>query len=72
MIGAEKMSELAAKHLLRSGASNILVTNRTYERAVELACAVPPITEQEWLVFQNSELLSHRGHLFATKIGLRH
>jgi glutamyl-tRNA reductase len=38
-VGAGKMSELAAKHLLRSGASNILVSNRTYERAVELAAA---------------------------------
>jgi glutamyl-tRNA reductase len=39
VLGAGKMSELAAKHLLRSGASNILVSNRTYERAVELAAA---------------------------------
>lgn len=37
VIGAGKMSELAAKHLLRSGASAIFVSNRTYERAVELA-----------------------------------
>jgi glutamyl-tRNA reductase len=37
VIGAGKMSELAAKHLLGSGASAILVTNRTFERAVELA-----------------------------------
>ncbi len=39
VVGAGKMSELAAKHLLSSGASNILVTNRTYERAAELAAA---------------------------------
>jgi len=39
VIGAGKMSELAAKHLLRSGASAIYVTNRTYERAVQLAGA---------------------------------
>ena len=38
-IGAGKMSELAAKNLLRSGASTILVTNRTYDRAAELARA---------------------------------
>lgn len=37
VIGAGKMSELAAKHLLRSGASTIFVANRTYGRAVELA-----------------------------------
>ena len=39
VVGAGKMSELAARHLLRSGAGQILVTNRTYERAVELAAA---------------------------------
>jgi glutamyl-tRNA reductase len=39
VIGAGKMSELAAKHLLRSGASAIFVSNRTYDRAVELAAA---------------------------------
>ena len=39
VIGAGKMSELAAKHLLSSGASDIYVTNRTYERAVQLAAA---------------------------------
>ena len=31
------MGELAAKHLHRSGASKILVTNRTHERAVQMA-----------------------------------
>jgi glutamyl-tRNA reductase len=39
VIGAGKMSELAARHLLRSGASAIFVSNRTYGRAVELAQA---------------------------------
>ena len=39
VIGAGKMSELAARHLLRSGAGAIYVTNRTYERAVQLAAA---------------------------------
>ena len=39
VLGAGKMSELAAKHLLTSGASNILVSNRTYSRAQELAAA---------------------------------
>ncbi len=37
LLGAGKMSELAARHLHRSGAENIYVANRTYERAVELA-----------------------------------
>lgn len=37
LIGAGKMSELAARHLHRSGATQIYVTNRTYDRAVEVA-----------------------------------
>lgn len=37
LIGAGEMSELAAKHLMKNGARKILVTNRTYSRAVELA-----------------------------------
>jgi glutamyl-tRNA reductase len=37
LVGAGKMSELAARHLRRSGASHVFVTNRTHERAVELS-----------------------------------
>jgi glutamyl-tRNA reductase len=35
--GAGKMSELAARHLRRSGASHVFVTNRTEGRAIEMA-----------------------------------
>jgi glutamyl-tRNA reductase len=45
--GAGKMSELAARHLRRSGGSKIWVTNRTYERAVEMAAAFQG-TAVEW------------------------
>jgi glutamyl-tRNA reductase len=37
LIGAGKMSELAARHLLSDGIGTIIVTNRTFDRAVELA-----------------------------------
>ncbi len=37
LVGAGKMSELAARHLKRAGAEQILVTNRTHARAVEMA-----------------------------------
>lgn len=37
IVGAGKMSELAARHLRRSGASHVFVTNRTHERAMEMA-----------------------------------
>ena len=37
LVGAGKMSELAARHLVQQGAGTILVTNRTIERAHQLA-----------------------------------
>jgi len=37
LIGAGKMSELAARHLLAHGCTSIFVSNRTYDRAVGLA-----------------------------------
>jgi glutamyl-tRNA reductase len=37
LIGAGEMCELAAKHFLNSGVRGVMVTNRTYERAVNLA-----------------------------------
>ncbi|HTP86681.1 MAG TPA: glutamyl-tRNA reductase [Bryobacteraceae bacterium] len=37
VVGAGKMSESAARHLRRCGATRILVTNRTEERAQEMA-----------------------------------
>ena len=37
IIGAGKMSEGAARHLMRAGAAEILITNRTAQRAEELA-----------------------------------
>jgi glutamyl-tRNA reductase len=36
LVGAGEMAELAAKHLLSNGMREILVANRTYEKAVEL------------------------------------
>jgi glutamyl-tRNA reductase len=37
LVGAGKMSELAARHLLAHGAESIFVANRTYDRAQQLA-----------------------------------
>lgn len=51
LIGAGNMGELAAHHLLARGIRNIIVTNRTYERSVELAAefrgTAVPFTELE-------------------------
>jgi glutamyl-tRNA reductase len=37
LVGAGKMSELAARHLMAHGCASIFVANRTYDRAVSLA-----------------------------------
>ena len=37
LIGAGEMGDLVARHLQRVGVSSLMVTNRTFERAVELA-----------------------------------
>ena len=37
VVGAGKMSELAARHLVAQGAGPVFVANRTYERACALA-----------------------------------
>jgi glutamyl-tRNA reductase len=37
VVGAGKMSELAARHLMAHGCASIFVSNRTYDRAVGLA-----------------------------------
>jgi glutamyl-tRNA reductase len=37
LIGAGEMGDLVARHLQRDGVSSLMVTNRTFERAVELA-----------------------------------
>jgi glutamyl-tRNA reductase len=37
LVGAGKMSELAARHLIQHGATTILVANRTQERAAQIA-----------------------------------
>ncbi len=37
LIGAGEMSELAARYLISGGVEKIMIANRTYERAIELA-----------------------------------
>ncbi|MDA8126610.1 MAG: glutamyl-tRNA reductase [Deltaproteobacteria bacterium] len=37
LIGAGEMSELAARHLIRQGVGSIMIANRTYSRAEEMA-----------------------------------
>jgi glutamyl-tRNA reductase len=47
LVGAGKMSELAARHLIQHGASSILVANRTEARAAKVAEAIASISSAE-------------------------
>src|SRR5919108_1450386 len=40
LIGAGKMGDLMARHLKRNGVQSLMVTNRTFERAVDLAAKI--------------------------------
>ncbi len=40
LIGAGEMAEIAAKHLINGGVREIMIANRTYEKAVEMARAI--------------------------------
>lgn len=53
LIGAGEMCELAARHLLNAGVKGIMVTNRTFERAVKLA------EEFEGTAIRFEEMVSH-------------
>ena len=47
LVGAGKMSELAARHLIRHGASSILVANRTEARAQKVAASIAAQAQEQ-------------------------
>lgn len=65
LVGAGKMSELAARHLRRSGCSRILVTNRTRSRAEEMAS----LFEGEVIDYENFHLRLHEMDIVITSSG---
>jgi glutamyl-tRNA reductase len=80
LVGAGKMSELAARHLVQQGAGAILITNRTHERARRMAeefqgAIVPQVVpfEQLYEVASNADIvISSTGaphHIFRTEHG---
>ena len=40
LLGAGEMAELAAKHLISTGVKEVLVSNRTYDRACASVCGI--------------------------------
>ncbi|WP_158941331.1 glutamyl-tRNA reductase [Granulicella sp. S190] len=70
LVGAGKMSELAARHLIQQGASSILVTNRTHSRAEKIAADfVSPTVHTEALAFEALYEQADRADIVITSTG---
>jgi glutamyl-tRNA reductase len=63
IVGAGKMADLAARHLIQQGATSILVANRTHERAAQLA---GQIAGQISMQLANGPIAIHGGGLACT------
>jgi glutamyl-tRNA reductase len=74
LVGAGKMSELAARHLIQQGASSILVSNRTLARAEKIAATITasigdrPISA-EIIPFEDLYAHAHRADIVITSTG---
>jgi glutamyl-tRNA reductase len=70
LVGAGKMSELAARHLIEHGASSILVANRTHSRAEKIAAALAaPAILAEAIPFDNIYAQAPRADIVITSTG---
>ena len=74
LVGAGKMSELAARHLIQQGAASILVSNRTIARAQKIAATITasigakPVTA-EIIPFEDLYAHAHRADIVITSTG---
>jgi glutamyl-tRNA reductase len=60
ILGAGKMGELSARYLVANGASAVLVINRTYEHAADLAAKLHGVAipyEERWKHFADADIL---------------
>ncbi|HZL25284.1 MAG TPA: glutamyl-tRNA reductase [Acidobacteriaceae bacterium] len=73
IVGAGKMSDLAARHLIQQGARTLLVSNRTEERAEKVAAALrtPEITTGV-IPFAQLHAEAHRADIIVTSTGAGH
>jgi len=70
LVGAGKMSELAARHLIEHGASSILVANRTESRAEKIAVAfASPSVHTEAIPFDDLYAQVPRADIVITSTG---
>ncbi len=70
LVGAGKMSDLAARHLIQQGANTLLVSNRTEARAERIADALrtPSITTGV-IPFDQLHEQAHRADIVITSTG---
>src|ERR1700716_1626739 len=68
IVGAGKMSELAARHLMAHGCASIFVANRTYDRAVSLAYKF----KGQAIHFEDLHNTCDRGDIVITSTGAPH
>jgi glutamyl-tRNA reductase len=70
LVGAGKMSELAARHLIQQGAANILVANRTQSRAEKIAAQFSgPTVSTEAIPFDDLYAQAPRADIIITSTG---
>jgi glutamyl-tRNA reductase len=70
LVGAGKMSELAARHLIQQGAASILVANRTQSRAEKIAAEFSgPTVHTEAIPFDDLYAQAPRADIVITSTG---
>jgi glutamyl-tRNA reductase len=68
LVGAGKMSELAARHLVAHGAESVFVANRTYDRALQLAAKF----DGQAILFEQLYETCDRADIVITSTGAPH
>jgi len=69
LVGAGKMSELAARHLIRNGADRILIANRTDERASRLAQQFVDAVAPQVVPWAEMHMAASRADIVITSTG---
>ena len=70
LVGAGKMSELAVRHLIQHGATDVLIANRTPERAARIAqLFTGPRTQTHTIAFEALAAEAHRADIVITSTG---
>ncbi len=69
IVGAGKMSELAARHLIQHGVSTVLIANRTESRARQLAADLDTRIPTQIIPFESLPSQAHRADIVITSTG---